>query len=133
MLDQLTKHADAPVRALMAVIFVLSGISKIGAFEATQSYMETFGLPGVLLTPTILFEIGGGVLLLIGFQTRYIALLLAGFSLATAFVFHTAFDNQTQMIMFLKNVAMTGGFLLLAKTGAPGLSVDGWLASNRRA
>lgn len=133
MFDQLTKHADAPARVLMSAIFILSGMSKVSAFAATQGYMDAFGVPGILLAPTILFEVVGGVLLFAGFLTRYIAFLLAGFSLVTALVFHTAFGDETQLIMFLKNLAMAGGFLLLAKTGAPGFSVDGWLAARKGA
>lgn len=124
MLDKILKHADLPARTGLSAIFILSGASKISAFQATQDYMEAFGLPGILLAPTIAFELAAGVALLLGLGTRYVAFLLAGFSLVTAGVFHTDFTDQIQQIMFLKNLAMAGGLLLLAKTGAPGLSVD---------
>lgn len=125
MLNRITQYADFPVRAAMSAIFILSGLGKVSAFGATQGYMEAFGAPGVLLAPTIAFEIGAGVAVLIGFGTRYAAFLLAGFSLATAIVFHRDVADQTQQIMFLKNVAMAGGLLLLAKTDAPALGFDG--------
>lgn len=131
MIDQITKFADAPARVLMAAIFILSGVGKIGAYQATQGYMEMFGLPGLLLPPTILFEVGAGLALLAGFKTRYIALALAGFSMATAIIFHADFSDQIQQIMFLKNVAMTGGLLLFARVGAPGFSVDQFLAARQ--
>jgi len=124
MINSLTKHADLPARAAMSAIFILSGISKIGAFEGTQGYLEAFGLPGFLLAPTIAFEILAGMALLIGFKTRYVALALAGFTAVTALVFHLDFADQIQQIMFLKNVAIAGGLLLLAKTGAPALSIE---------
>jgi len=124
MINSLTKHADLPARAAMSAIFILSGISKIGAFEGTQGYLEAFGLPGFLLAPTIAFEILAGMALLIGFKTRYVALALAGFTAVTALVFHRDFADQIQQIMFLKNVAIAGGLLLLAKTGAPALSIE---------
>ena len=108
----------------MAAIFILSGRGKLGAPEATQDYMAAMGVPGALLWPTIAFEVSAGALLLVGMFTRPLALLLAGFSLLTGIIFHHGFADQIQMIMFLKNVAMTGGFLLLAKVGAPGFSVD---------
>ena len=108
----------------MAAIFVLSGISKIGAFEATQGYMQAFGLPGALLGPTIAFEILAGLALLLGIGTRQAAFLLSGFSIVTALVFHRDFGDQIQQIMFLKNVAMAGGLLLLARNGSPSLSLD---------
>jgi len=125
MFEQILKYADLPARGAMSAIFIVSGIGKIGAFVPTQGYMEAFGLPGILLAPTIAFEIGAGVALLLGLGARYAALLLVGFSLVTALVFHRDFADQIQQIMFLKNVAMAGGLLLLAKTGAPGLSLDG--------
>lgn len=131
MLDQISRFVDAPARFLMAPIFIIPGLSKIGAFEATQGYMEAFGVPGMLLAPTIAFEIGAGVLLLFGLWTRYLAILLAGFSILTALIFHMNFADQSQLLNFLKNLAMAGGFLLLAKSDAPGLSVDAWLATRK--
>jgi putative oxidoreductase len=131
MLDQLTRYTDAPARALMAAVFILSGLGKISAISATQGYMEAFGIPGTLLFPTIAFELGAGFALLLGFKTRLIALLLAGFSLVSAVVFHANFGDQMQQINFLKNLAMAGGFLILAKNGAPGFSIDRFLSSRR--
>jgi len=128
MLNRITNYIDTPARAFLAAIFILSGIGKIGAFQATQGYMAAFGLPGILLTPTIVFEVGAGIAILIGFQTRMVALLLAGFTLVTAVIFHTDFGDQIQQIMFLKNVAIAGGFLLLARVGAAGFSIDQLLA-----
>jgi len=132
-MEQVARFADPIARALMALIFILSGIGKIGAYEATQGYMEAFGLPGFLLAPTIAFEIAAGAGVLIGFQTRILALLLCGFSIASAMIFHADFGDQVQQVMFLKNVAMAGGFMLLAKAGAPGLSVDQLLAARKGA
>ncbi|CTQ56125.1 Inner membrane protein YqjF [Roseibium album] len=133
MIDFLTRFAELPARGFMAAIFVLSGFGKISAFAATQAYMEAFGIPGVLLLPTILFEIGAGAALLLGFQTRVAALLLAGFSVVSALIFHANFSDQLQQIMFFKNVAMAGGLLLFAKVGSHDLSVDQFLAVRKRA
>ena len=133
MFDQLTKFADVPARALMAIIFILAGVGKIGTYEATQGYMEVFGLPGILLAPTIFFEAGAGLALLVGFKTRYVAVLLAGFAIVSAAIFHADFGDQIQQILFLKNVAIAGGFLLLAQVGAPGFSVDQFLAARKGA
>jgi putative oxidoreductase len=132
MLNQITKYADAPARAGLSAIFILSGIGKLSALEVTQGYMDAYGLPGFLLAPTIAFEIAGGLALLLGLATRHVAFLLAGFTLVTALIFHRDFADQIQQIMFLKNVAITGGLLLLAKTGAPGLSIDAVLAARKR-
>lgn len=133
MFDQLTKYADLPARLAMALIFILSGIGKIGAFVATQDYMGAFGVPGFLLLPTIAFEIGVGSALALGYGIRTVAFLLTGFSLLTALVFHRNFADQIEQVMFLKNIAMAGGFLLLAKYGASGLSLDGFLSKKRKA
>ena len=111
-------------RVMIALIFILSGFGKISALEGTQGYMEAMGLPGILVYPTILFEIAAGLAIIAGYQTRYVALTLAGFSLLTAFIFHRQLGDQTQLMMFMKNVAMAGGFLFLARHGAGELSID---------
>lgn len=132
MFDYLTRYVDLPARLAMALIFLLSGIGKIGAFAATQAFMQAYGLPpGFLLVPTIAFEIGAGLAIAVGIGVRPVAMLMSGFCLLTAVVFHRDFGDQTQQIMFLKNVAMAGGFLLMAKYGASGLGVDGFLAKRR--
>lgn len=124
MNTRLQASTMAIARVLMALIFLLSGLSKIAAAEATQGYMEAMGVPGMLLWPTIAFEVGSGLLIVLGYRTRLVALMLAGFCLATAIIFHHQFADQIQMIMFLKNVAMAGGLLLLSGTGAGTLSLD---------
>jgi len=115
-------------RVLIALIFVLSGLNKISAIEGTQGYMEAMGVPGILIYPTILFEVGAGLAIMVGYQTRIVALALAGFCLITAFVFHNNLGDQMQFVLFMKNFAMAGGFLFLARDGAGQLSLD-----NRRA
>jgi len=111
-------------RLLMAQIFLLAGLSKISAYEGTQGYMEAFGLPGGLLPLVIVFEVGAGLALIAGVLTRYVAWALAAFSVVSALVFHTDFGDQTQMILFMKNLAMAGGLLFLGVTGAGALSLD---------
>jgi len=124
MFDRILYYADVPARVAMAAIFVLSGISKIGAFGAMQGYMQAYGLPAILLGPTIAFEILAGLALLLGFGVRRAAFVLAGFSIVTALIFHRDFGDQIQQIMFLKNIAMAGGLLLLARHGSPSLSLE---------
>ncbi len=110
-------------RVMIALIFVLTGLSKISAIEGTQGYMEAMGLPGILIYPTILFEVAACLAIISGFKTRYVALALAGFSLLSAFVFHNQLGDQMQFILFMKNVAIAGGFLLLVRYGAGELSI----------
>ena len=118
------KLATPVGRVLLASVFLMSGISKIGAFAATQGYMESVGLPGILLAPTIAFEIAAALAIMVGIYARIAALLLAGFSLMTAFVFHFDFADQIQTIMFLKNLSIAGGLLILASTGPGPLSIN---------
>jgi putative oxidoreductase len=111
-------------RVLLASLFLLSGLSKLGAYTATAGYMSAFGVPSALLPAVIATEVLGAIAIILGWQTRAAAGLLAVFSVLTAITFHTNFGDQIQMIMFLKNVSIAGGFLLLVANGAGPLSVD---------
>jgi putative oxidoreductase len=113
-------------RILIAVIFLMSGLSKLGAPAATIGYIASVGLPLPVLGFLIALaaEIGGGLLLLVGFRTRLIAALLAVFTLATAVFFHNNFADQNTMIHFLKNVMIIGGLLQIVAIGATSLSLD---------
>ena len=111
-------------RALLAFIFIMAGISKIGAYAGTQGYMESMGVPGALLPVVILLEIGAGLAVLLGWQTRVAAFLLAGFSVLSALLFHADFGDQMQSILFMKNMAIAGGLLSLVAVGAGGWSID---------
>jgi putative oxidoreductase len=111
-------------RILLSVLFLLSGVGKIGAYAATATYMSSVGVPGVLLPVVIATEVVGATAIILGWQTRITAFLLAGYSLLTALVFHTNFADQIEMIMFLKNVSIAGGLLLLVANGAGPLSLD---------
>lgn len=111
-------------RILIALIFVIAGYGKIGGYEATQGYMSAMGVPGGLLPLVIVLELGGGILLMLGLFTRYVALALAGFSILSAVLFHANISDQTQQIMFLKNLAIAGGFLFLVAHGAGKISLD---------
>jgi putative oxidoreductase len=120
--------AELAGRSLLAVLFLLSGVGKIGAYAATAAYMSSVGVPSVLLPVVIATEVLGATAIIIGWQTRIVAVVLAGFSLLTALVFHFNFADQIEMIMFLKNVSIAGGFLLLVANGAGPLSLDRRLA-----
>jgi len=119
-------------RVGLSAIFILSGIAKLGpGYAATQGYMGSMGVSGALLPLVIFAEIAGGLAVLSGFLTRWAAIGLAVFSIASAFLFHYQFADQMQFVSFFKNVAMAGGFLVLAAQGAGAFSIDGWLASRR--
>ena len=111
-------------RVLMAVIFIQAGINKIFGYAGAQQYMEAHGVPGVLLPLVILLEAGGGLALLLGIGTRWLALAFAGFCVLAALLFHLKPDDQMQMISFMKNLTIAGGFLVLAGAGPGALALD---------
>jgi putative oxidoreductase len=131
MNSNLQNSAALAGRVLLAVIFVLSGFNKIGGFAGTAGYMTSMGLPfaSFLLVLTIAMELGGGLLLIAGWQTRWVALAFFLFLIPVTLVFHTASHNpaeaQNQMIHFLKNVSIMGGMLHVVAYGAGAWSLDG--------
>ena len=111
-------------RILLAAIFLRGGINKIIGYSATQGYMRANGVPDGLLPVVIATELGGGLLILFGWQTRIASLLLAGFTLVAAALFHTKWADPNQVIHFTKNLAIAGGFLSLFVAGAGPWSLD---------
>ncbi len=124
MFTLLKPYTDLLGRLLIALIFVTAGYSKIGGYAGTQAYMEAMNVPGALLPLVILLELGGGLAIVLGFMTRLAALGLAVFCVLSAFMFHANMADQMQQILFMKNLAMAGGFLFLVGNGAGTLSVD---------
>jgi len=122
--EALKNLTEASGRVLLALLFLLAGVGKLGAYNATAAYMSSVGVPASLLPAVIAVELLGSLAIIVGWKTRAVALLLAGFSLVTALVFHKNFADQIQMIMFLKNISIAGGFLLLVAHGAGPLSLD---------
>ena len=111
-------------RILISALFFLNGFFKLNNYEGTISWMESFGLPGIFIIPAIIIEILGPILIIVGYQTRIAAALLSLFCLSTAIIFHNDFDSQIQITSFMKNVALSGGFLFLFINGAKDLSID---------
>jgi putative oxidoreductase len=113
-------------RILIAAIFIISALGKIAAPEATQGYIASVGLPAPLLSylASIAIELGGGVLLLVGYRTRLVAAGLAVFSVVSALIFHHALGDQNQLFHFLKHLAMAGGLLQVVAYGAGAYSFD---------
>ena len=114
-------------RLLLAAMFILSGFGKLGDPSGTIGYIASAGLPlpPVAYAIALVVEIGAGILLVLGYRARWVALILAAFTLASAIGFHTDFADQNQMIHFMKNLAITGGFLQIAAFGAGAFSLDG--------
>ncbi|MBM4338688.1 MAG: DoxX family protein [Deltaproteobacteria bacterium] len=120
-------------RVLLVLIFLNSGIGKIGNFEGTAQYMAKFGMPytSFFLFGAIVFELVGSLSIILGYFTRFGALLILIFLVPTTLIFHTNFGDRIQMIMFMKNVSMFGGCLLLFATGAGRLSLDYFLRGKK--
>ena len=121
-----TKFLPLLGRLLIGLPFLMSGLGKVAAYGATTAYIGSVGLP---LAPlgwaiAVAFEVGGGLLLVLGFRARGVAAGLAVFTLATAIFFHHNLADQNQMIHFLKNIMIIGGLLQIAHFGAGSYSLD---------
>ena len=123
-MEKLYPYFGLAGRVLLAIMFVVAGYGKIGDYAGTQGYMESMGMPGMLLPLVIVLELGGGLAIIAGWQTRIVAILLAGFTLLAAFTFHLDFADRMESIMFMKNLSVAGGFLLLAAYGPGALALD---------
>ena len=110
----------------LSLIFILSGIGKLSAYDATAKLLVAHGLPPGLLPLVIFAELGGGLAVLCGLLTRWAAAGLFVFTLLTAVIFHNNLADHEQWINFMKNLAIAGGFLVLAVHGPGDLSLDGW-------
>ncbi|WP_409075973.1 DoxX family protein [Pantoea sp. C3] len=111
-------------RILMTILFITAGWGKIVGYSGTQQYMEAMGVPGFMLPLVILLEFGGGLAILFGFLTRFTALFTAGFTILTAFMFHSNFAEGVNQLMFMKNLSIAGGFLVLGLVGPGAYSID---------
>ena len=120
----MTNILDLFARILISTLFLINGIFKITNYDGTVDWMEGYGVPGILIIPAIIIEILGPILVIVGYQTKITAAFLSLFCLATAIIFHNDFSNQMQLTSFLKNIALSGGFLLLVINGSKKFSLD---------
>ena len=128
--SKLLQSISAPAgRVFLATIFFMSGLNKISGYAGTQGYMEAMGVPGILLPLVIALEVLGGLAIILGFKTKHVAIALAGFSVVSAVIFHADFSDQMQMGMFMKNIAIAGGFLMLVAQGPGAYALDNRLKS----
>lgn len=127
----MTSNTALPIlvaRILMGLLFLMAGIGKLGDVQGFAGYMASGGVPAFLAWPVVLFEILGGIALIVGFQTRYAAFALAAFCVASGVLYHFDPSNQQQMTQLLKNLALAGGYISLGLIGGSSLSVDAKLA-----
>ena len=117
-------YAKLAGRILLAAIFIPAGWGKIAGYAGTAGYMDSMGVPGILLPLVILTEFGGGIALLVGAYTRWAGLALAGFCILAAVLFHRDFSQGPNAYFFFKDLAIGGGLLFVFASGAGALSVD---------
>jgi len=122
---------DVLGRIFLSTLFLIEGTNKIFNYEETIQYMENFSVPGYLAIPAIILEILFPLLLIIGYQTKIAAFVMAIFTIVVAIIFHTNFDDQMQFITFFKDIAIAGGFIIIFVNGAGKFSVDYKLKSNK--
>ena len=115
---------DLMARIFISAIFLISGINKINQYEGTVQWMESFGVPSILIIPAIILEVIGSILIIVGYQTRITATIFSIFCISLAFIFHNDFSNQMELVSFFKNLALAGGFLFLAINGPGKISLD---------
>ena len=111
-------------RIFISALFLISAFNKVFNLESSMGWMESFGVPGLLIFPAIAVELILPVLIIVGYQARIAAGILAIFCLATAFIFHFDFSNQSQLVSFLKNLGLAGGFLFIVANGTKDWAVD---------
>lgn len=123
-MEQATKYAPFVARVLIGALFLIAGLGKLGDVAGFAGYLTSGGLPAFLAWPSIIFEIALGVSMIVGYQVRIMAFLGAGFSVLAGLLYHFNPADQMQFTMFLKNLAIAGGFLMLAVHGAGAVAID---------
>ena len=118
-------------RILISSLFLIEGVRKFFFQEETIMYMEDYGVPEILFFPSIILEVLFPILLIIGYKTRFSASIMALFTLTVALIFHTNFENQMELIIFLKDIAIAGGFLIIAANEPKICSIDYYLKSKK--
>jgi putative oxidoreductase len=121
---KLTGGADLLGRLLLAALFLYDGWIIVNNYGATAEYLAQFGVPPLLVGPALILHLGGGLLIAVGWNTRLAAFALSLFCISTALIFHNQFGDPNEVIHFWKDLAIAGGFLVLAAHGAGAFSLD---------
>ena len=111
-------------RLLLSILFLIEGLGKISMQEEVIMYMEDYGVPGILFMPATILEILFPLFLILGYKTRWVASVMAAFTFAVAIIFHTDFSQGMQMMFFLKDLAIAGGFMIVIAYGPGKISLD---------
>ena len=118
-------------RILLSVLFLVEGVGKLFAQEQVIMYMEDYGVPEILFIPAVVVEILFPILLIVGYKTRIASLVMTLFTLTVAIIFHTDFSEGMQLIFFLKDLAIAGGFIIIFVHGSSKFSLDHFLKSKQ--
>jgi len=118
-------------RLLLSALFLIEGVGKITVQEDVIMYMEDYGVPGVLFVPATVLEILFPLLLIVGYRTKWAAAVMALFTFSVAIIFHTDFSEKMQMIFFLKDIAIAGGFMIVVAYGPGKISLDHYFKSKQ--
>ena len=118
-------------RILLSSLFLIEGIKKISMQESVVMYMEDYGVPGILFIPSVILEILFPLLIIVGYKTKFAALVMTLFTFAVAIIFHADFHEDMQLVFFLKDLAIAGGFLMIFFYGANKISLDNYLKSKQ--
>ena len=116
-------------RIFLSALFLIEGVGKLFTQEQVITYMEDYGVPGILFIPAVVLEILFPLLLIVGYKTRLAALVMSLFTLTVAIIFHTDFSNGMQLVFFLKDLAIAGGFMIIIAYGSNKFSLDHFLKS----
>ena len=111
-------------RILISALFLINGVFKIINYDGSVDWMESFGVPGILIIPAIMLEIIGSIMIIVGYKSKIAAGFLSLFCITTAIIFHNDFSDQMQFTSFLKNIALAGGFLFIAVNGTKDFSIE---------
>ena len=118
-------------RLLLSILFLIEGLGKISMQENVIMYMEDYGVPGILFVPATALEILFPIILIVGFKTKWAASIMALFTFTVAIIFHTDFNDEMQMILFLKDIAIAGGFMIIIAFGPGKISLDHYFKSKQ--
>ena len=116
-------------RLLLSALFLIEGLGKISIQEDVIMYMEDYGVPGILFLPALVLEILFPLLLIVGYKTKWTASIMALFTFTVAIIFHTDFNEGMQMVFFLKDMAIAGGFMIIVAYGPSKISLDHYFNS----
>ena len=118
-------------RLLLSALFLIEGLGKISTQEDVIMYMEDYGVPGILFLPALFVEIFFPLLLILGYKTKWVASVMALFTFSVAIIFHTDFSEGMQMMLFLKDIAIAGGFMIIVAYGPGKISLDNYFSSKK--